>query len=336
MGDATIAHRLRVGYGNNIRPGPDGAAQFFREVDWAERVGFDGFYFSEHHGLPGYVPDPLTASAMVLARTERLRSGPMPLLLPLHDPVRVAETSALVDFVSGGRLVLGVGAGYLPRDFEQADVPMAGLGTRYEEALAVVRRTWRGDGTEFTGQVLRVPPLDALVHPPIHAEGPPMWNAGSSPTGVRRAGRLGMGLVLDGLRPTREIHELSLNYRTERQAHGHGRGHVAVMRRVWLGDDVEVAAFMDRMSASLQSYVETVGDSKTPWIADLRERGISQAALSERFFAGQPELVAEELMRWAADNSVDYVIVKFQLMGTDVDLEAQFERAALMLDRVHG
>src|SRR3954447_16356333 len=72
------------------------------EVAAAEASGFEAVYFSEHHGLPGYIANPLAAATFVLGCSASLRSGPMPLLLPLHDPVRIAEQAALVDAISGG------------------------------------------------------------------------------------------------------------------------------------------------------------------------------------------------------------------------------------------
>jgi len=87
-------------------------------------------FFSEHHGVPGYIANPLAAATFVLGCSGTLRSGPMPLLLPLHDPVRIVEQAALVDAISGGRLIMGLGAGYLPRDFEQCGVPLDDRGHR--------------------------------------------------------------------------------------------------------------------------------------------------------------------------------------------------------------
>src|SRR4051812_41579785 len=89
------------------------------EVAAAEAAGFEAVYFSEHHGLPGYIANPLAAATFVLGCSASLRSGPMPLLLPLHDPVRIAEQAALVDAISGGRRGVGGGGGFLPSGIGQ-------------------------------------------------------------------------------------------------------------------------------------------------------------------------------------------------------------------------
>src|SRR5947209_3600126 len=82
-------------------------------VDWAERMGFQSVNLSEHHGDPaGYLPAPLTLAAAVLARTEHIAVTVGAALVPMHDPVRIAEQLAVLDLVAPGRLAVIVGAGY--------------------------------------------------------------------------------------------------------------------------------------------------------------------------------------------------------------------------------
>jgi alkanesulfonate monooxygenase SsuD/methylene tetrahydromethanopterin reductase-like flavin-dependent oxidoreductase (luciferase family) len=146
----------------------------------AERLGLDSAWFSEHHFFgDGYLPQPLTMAAAAAARTSRIRLGTAIIVAPLHHPVTLAEQAAVVDLVSDGRLTLGLGAGYVPREFAAFG---ADIDRRY--------------GT--TDQ--RVRELRALLDEggvtPAPVQRPfPIWLGYQGPQGAGRAGRLGCGLL---------------------------------------------------------------------------------------------------------------------------------------------
>jgi alkanesulfonate monooxygenase SsuD/methylene tetrahydromethanopterin reductase-like flavin-dependent oxidoreductase (luciferase family) len=97
--------------------------EIIAEAQVAEQVGFDSCLMTEHHQhLPGSFPSPLLVAAAIAAKTTRLRVG-SGVLLPLYHPVRVAEDGAMVDLLSKGRLILGVGAGVVDSDFAAVRVP---------------------------------------------------------------------------------------------------------------------------------------------------------------------------------------------------------------------
>jgi alkanesulfonate monooxygenase SsuD/methylene tetrahydromethanopterin reductase-like flavin-dependent oxidoreductase (luciferase family) len=147
------------------------------EVD---RLGCDSIWLTEHHLFDdGYLPQPLTYAAAIAARTKQVRIGTAIIIAPLHHPVELAEQAAVVDIISGGRLELGLGAGYRKPEFELFG---ADLETRYatnDERARELRRLWADGG------VTPRPVQDRL----------PIWMGYQGPKGARRAGLLGEGLL---------------------------------------------------------------------------------------------------------------------------------------------
>jgi alkanesulfonate monooxygenase SsuD/methylene tetrahydromethanopterin reductase-like flavin-dependent oxidoreductase (luciferase family) len=152
---------------------------------WGERLGFDALGLSEHHGDPaGFTSAPIPLAAAVLARTERLKVSIAAALVPLHDPVRLAEQLATVDCLAPGRLSVVLGAGYRSAEFAMAGVERRQRGALLEECVAVFRSAWSGKPFEFRGREILVTP------PPATPGGPAILVGGKTVAGARRAARL--------------------------------------------------------------------------------------------------------------------------------------------------
>ncbi|MGH7948740.1 MAG: LLM class flavin-dependent oxidoreductase, partial [Candidatus Binataceae bacterium] len=99
-------------------------AEILDQIAWAEELGYDDVWLSEHHFIPdGYSPALLPIAAAIAARTRIMRIATGVILLPFHNPVRLAEDAATVDVISGGRFELGVGVGYKVEEFEGFAIP---------------------------------------------------------------------------------------------------------------------------------------------------------------------------------------------------------------------
>lgn len=157
----------------------------------AESAGFDYFWLAEHHGASdGYIPALLPFLSAVAAKTERLQVGTAVMLAPFHHPLRIAEDAAVLDNVSGGRLNLGLGLGWVPEEYRMFGVPTKGRGRRLEEFVEVLRRAWTGERFTFRGKVFSFE--DVLVRPaPAHPI--PIWLGGGTPPALERAARMADG-----------------------------------------------------------------------------------------------------------------------------------------------
>jgi alkanesulfonate monooxygenase SsuD/methylene tetrahydromethanopterin reductase-like flavin-dependent oxidoreductase (luciferase family) len=161
-------------------------AACLEQCAWADARGFDVVALSEHHGVDdGYMSAPVTLAAAIAGRTARMQINIAAVLVPLHDPVRLAEQLATVQLASGGRLSLVAGLGYRPEEFAMAGVDRRQRGRLLDEYVEVLRKAWTGEPFEWRGRTVRVTP--APQSPPVVLIG------GSTEKAARRAARLRAG-----------------------------------------------------------------------------------------------------------------------------------------------
>jgi probable F420-dependent oxidoreductase len=162
-------------------------------VKAAESAGFDSAWVSEHHGsADGYLPSLLPALAAFAAVTERMKLGTGVLLAPFHHPLRLAEDAAVVDQLSGGRLLLGLGLGWRAEELRMFKVARKERAARLEEIVAVLRAAWSGERFTHHGPFHSFDSV-AVTPAPARPGGPPLLIGGLSEIACRRSGRLGDG-----------------------------------------------------------------------------------------------------------------------------------------------
>jgi alkanesulfonate monooxygenase SsuD/methylene tetrahydromethanopterin reductase-like flavin-dependent oxidoreductase (luciferase family) len=274
------------------------------EVVAAEAAGLDLVLVPEHHtGPPGSLTAPLTVTAWLLARTSTIRIGTGVLLLPLHPTVRVAEEASLLQQASGGRLLLGVGAGYQSADFDLFGVDRRNRTSLLEEALADLRAMWAGQ--PVGGSVVR-PSLDG-------ASPPPLWLGAWSPAGVRRAAKLADGWIGDPVRTSDELAAMAAMYRSARHAGGSGR--VVVLREGFVDTSTEAArlTYGPAVSAVYRFYLR---NGAFPARSGVSERDLSfEGALRERVVVGSSLEVAEQLAGIVQRTGADAVVLALRHPG---------------------
>jgi alkanesulfonate monooxygenase SsuD/methylene tetrahydromethanopterin reductase-like flavin-dependent oxidoreductase (luciferase family) len=166
---------------------PDVYREGLAMARWADEKGLDAIRIGEHHGTEdNWCPSITALGAAVAAVTERITVNLSAVLLPLHDPVHVAEDLAVLDIICAGRLRVVVAAGYNIDEFEMFGVDRKRRGALTEEAVHVLRKAWTGEPFEYQGRKVRVTPK------PSTPGGPPLILGGSSGAAAKRAVRLGM------------------------------------------------------------------------------------------------------------------------------------------------
>lgn len=150
--------------------------------------------------------EPLTLLAWLARATRRVRLGTSVLVIPYRHPLATAKMLATLDVLSGGRMILGAGVGWLREEFAALGAPpFEERGAVTDEYLALIRAAWTTDPVSFTGKYCRVQEVHVLPKP-RQPGGIPIWIGGHSDAALRRAARLGDGWHPIGLRPPAQLH----------------------------------------------------------------------------------------------------------------------------------
>jgi alkanesulfonate monooxygenase SsuD/methylene tetrahydromethanopterin reductase-like flavin-dependent oxidoreductase (luciferase family) len=326
-----MSRDLRFGLAYDVlAPGvelADHAAELLRGAELAEELGFDSLWFGEtHRNKPGHghCAAPLIAAAAVAARTRTIQIGTSVLLLPAYTPLQVAEQAALVDQLSGGRLLLGVAPGlevYRDYGFENFGFGVSDLQPMMDESLEVIRALWSEDRVTFQGSHYRY--VDAACHPRPRQDHPPLLVGGITRRSIERAVTLGDGWVGGTPYPLTLLRKVRRRYLDEVQEHDGRPGSFALIRPIVVA---ETSAEAERLAAQ---WVEPVIDyylrRGAYFRSDFRSvRGdapiddaVRQEALSEIPIVGDPDRCAEQLDCYAREAGVDHFILRIRFPGQD-------------------
>ncbi|MGE0878780.1 MAG: LLM class flavin-dependent oxidoreductase [Acidimicrobiia bacterium] len=165
-------------------------------IELADEVGIDHVWLSEHHFTEdGHCPSLLPLAGAIAARTKRIRISSYVFLLPLHDPLRVAEDVAVLDVISNGRMELGVGLGYRIEEFEGFGIDRKHRASRMEEACQILLTAWTQDNWTFSGRHHEY--RNVSVYPkPVQRPHPKLWISGRNDIAASRAARFRTPLLV--------------------------------------------------------------------------------------------------------------------------------------------
>jgi alkanesulfonate monooxygenase SsuD/methylene tetrahydromethanopterin reductase-like flavin-dependent oxidoreductase (luciferase family) len=277
---------------------PEIYATALEQFAWADRHGFDSLVLSEHHGVDdGWLPAPLTMAAAVLARTANARVMISAAILPLHDPIRVAEQIAVLDNAFPGRMWVVFGAGYRVEEFEMAGMEHAARGRILEEYVGAVVEALSGESFEWRGREVRVTPK------PVTDPSRMLFVGGGVPAAARRAARLRLAMF-----PMNSDAVVREAYFDEARKIGFDRGFVLQP----VGPTfVHVADDPERAWAEIGKYVlyeaqtyasfQTPGQHSTPGI---RATSVDDLKASAQYVVGTPEGVLARLREVPAQGGI--------------------------------
>ncbi|MEU9995151.1 LLM class flavin-dependent oxidoreductase [Streptomyces sp. NPDC050848] len=177
---------------------------------YADEHGVDTIQTEEHHGATNnWLPSPFAFAGAVFGATKRIAVTVSAIIGPLHDPLRLAEEIAVLDLLSGGRLVTVAGIGYRPEEYEERGVDWGRRGKLQDLLLETLLKAWSGEPFTYEGRTVRVTPR------PFTQPHPLLLVGGSSKAAARRAARLGLPLF-----PSAHLPELETYYRQQCTEHG--------------------------------------------------------------------------------------------------------------------
>jgi probable F420-dependent oxidoreductase len=293
-----------------------------QDCERAEALGFDSIWLGEHHNHPLLYPTPLIGLAAIASRTRRLRLGTGVLLLPLYHPLAVAEEGAMVDMISGGRLILGLGAGYAPEEFSAFGIPIRERGRRLEEGATLVRRLWTEEHVTHEGRYYRV--SDVTLGPrPVQQPRPPIWFAGWVEPAIRRAARLGDAWLGGPSARLDELGECVRIFRETRQEAAPARPtpDMALMRYVFVADGLK-QAYATVGDAMLRIFETTYFRWPHPVVKRPPGTLTIQELARDRFILGSPAQCIEQVERFRQALGLTHLICRFAFPGVSREVSA--------------
>jgi alkanesulfonate monooxygenase SsuD/methylene tetrahydromethanopterin reductase-like flavin-dependent oxidoreductase (luciferase family) len=229
---------------NQSRPGISEKQAFeelLEQIQLTERLGFDEAWFAEHHHSDyGMLASPNLIIATLAPRTRRLRMGNLVNVLPLYDPMRLAEECGMLDILTNGRLNVGLGRG-VPRDDLKHGLDRDTAQARFEEGIEILMRAWSGDTFSYTGSAWNY--VDINCRPqPLQKPHPPIYYGATAPDSPPMVARRGWNLALSR-QPLPNCARAIQSYREERARHPslRGIGDAIMVRDIYVADSDEQA-----------------------------------------------------------------------------------------------
>ena len=313
--------RFGIGLAVQHRPDDSQVARFREHVEQvrlAREVGFDSIWASQHIlSAPFTYFQPIPVLARLAAEAGEMTLGTGVLLLPLFQPVDLAEQLATLDVITGGRLVVGVGLGY--RDAENVAVgvdPRTRVG-RLEEGIALLERLWTGEPVSYRGRHFQLDDV-RISMPTIQRPRPPIWLAANTDAGVRRAARLADAWLVNPHATVSALEKQLALYREVRRELGRPpAAETPVLSECFVAEDAatawrEAAPFI---AAKYDAYRSWEQDKALPagdaWSTEIRELA------RDRFIVGDPALAREEIARRRDRLGATQVIFRLQWPGLD-------------------
>lgn len=305
---------------------PEFYRHMFEQMEEMDRLGFDHIWVTEHHfsEYGGTLPHPPTFMAAIARTTQQIRLGVAINVLPLHNPIDVAESYAMVDIVSNGRLDFGVGKGSEPVEFRRFGIAHDEATQRMKEGMEVIRHAWSDDPVNFKGDLFDYENLRVLPKP-VQRPHPPIWvGAARSEDSFRWAGENGYHLMtLPYIYPDPELlHGFLAAYREALTAAGHNPMKREILGKFHIYVSDTLGQAIEEATPFLNHYreVHAGADPKrvTPGIMNATE---VRAQLEQGFIiAGDPKRCIDSIKHWQETLGLTSISGTFHFGGMPQEL----------------
>ena len=290
-------------------------ADRLRLVEAYDRAGFYGYHVAEHHATPlGLSPSPSVWLAAAAQRTTRLRLGPLVYTLPLYHPMRLIEEICMLDQLSEGRLMLGVGRGISPIELGYWGLDPEAAPAMYREALEVVLAGLAGGPLTYHGEHYHFDDVPMELAP-VQRPHPPLWYGIGATDGVPWAARHAVNIVSN--LPPAPMRAIVERYRAEWAALGHTPETmplIGLVRHMVVADTDAAAralagpAYRRWRESFLKLWIK---HGKMPSPHAIFPETFEQAEAAGRAVAGSPEHVAAAIRGWVGESGISYLLCRF-------------------------
>jgi len=307
---------LTTAHGSETPPAQQ-LQEYIEVVRMADSLGFEFFSHGQHVAsdtLRFYQPIPLLARLSVESKTMKVATGI--LLLPLFNPVDIAEQLATLDVVTGGRLIFGTGLGYTDREFEVFGLNRRQRASRFEESLAIIQKLWAGEEIDHQGKQFSLPRVRTTTLPSQQPR-PPIWIAGQAEGSIRRAARLGDAWWVPPFLTHDELIHFRAVYNDEHQRVGKPVPEIFPVRReFWIASTKEQAVREAHTVSEVRysTYVKWGIRQDLATGANFAKQGENDSVLS-RFIVGSPEECAEQILGMRDRVGMTHLVLKPQWPG---------------------
>ena len=310
----------------HIRPSATQAEAFeesFNQVQAAEQLGMDSVWLAEHHFSPerSVLASPLVIASAIAARTNRIRIGLAVQVLPLTNPLRLAEEAATVDHISKGRFDVGIGRSGLTKYYQGYNVPYTESRGRFLEALDVITKAWRQERFSHHGDYFTFSDV-TVVPKPYQQPHPPIRVALASPDTFALIGGMGHPIFISANTPVPQLQERLALYRQARQAAGcSGPDDIALRIPAYVAETAERARSEPEesaMHAVQYGAQELSGSAASEETAERLQRQASvpyDDLLKRRLLFGTPQAVAERLQEYREELGITGVVLEMNYGG---------------------
>jgi len=284
--------------------------EMVEQVRVARDAGFASLFFPHHYlTAPLQMLQIAPVMAYLLPHAQGMQIGGNILLLPLLNPVHVAEEAATMDVLSGGNFILGVGLGYRAGEFEAFGMQLSERAPRLTEAIGLIRQLWTGETVNHAGRFYTTRD-HAISLRPVRPEGPPIWIAGQVEAAVKRAARIGDGWLIVNAQTLAAVAPLMATYRAALAEHGRAPAEFPIARECYVGAS-HATAFEECRAALEYKYA-----SYAVWGMESPAAKMSfEEFARDRFIIGDAVAVKEDIARYRETLGVDHFIMRLQWPG---------------------